>query len=92
MSRNRLTGRTSIDVPAEPDEMTPAVELAAPKREPRRGPGRPPGKRSDDRYRSVTTFLLKDRYQEVQRRIVGTGQDFGDVVDELLAGWLQRNP
>lgn len=91
MSRNRLTGRTSIDVPAEPDE-TPAVELAAPRREPRRGPGRPPGKRSDDRYRSVTTFLLKDRYQEVQRRIVGTGQDFGDVVDELLAGWLQRNP
>lgn len=40
----------------------------------------------------MTTFLLKDRYQEVQRRIVGTGQDFGDVVDELLAGWLKRNP
>ena len=54
--------------------------------------GRPPGKRTNPDFQSVTTFLRKDTYLAVQRALVGSGQDFGDVVDTLLADWLKRNP
>jgi hypothetical protein len=50
--------------------------------------GRPPGKRSNPEYQSVTTFLHRETYLAVQRELVGTDKDFGDVVDELLKNWL----
>lgn len=74
-----ITGALGSQSPADRDR--PAT---------RTGPGRPPGKRSDPAYQSVTTFLHKQTYQDVQRALVGSGQDFGDVVDELLKEWLAR--
>lgn len=57
----------------------------------KRGPGRPPGKRTNPDYQSVTTFLHKQTYIDVQKALIGTGQDFGDIVDDLLKDWLSRN-
>lgn len=75
--------------PSTPAGSKPAAKSQAAK--PIEGPkiGRPPGKRSNPDYQSVTTFLHKQTYQDVQRALYGTGRDFGDVVDELLAGWLK---
>lgn len=55
----------------------------------RSGAGRPKGKRSNADYQSVTTFLHKQTYLDTQRALIGTGQDFGDLVDSLLADWLK---
>jgi hypothetical protein len=85
-------GRAEI----EPEEKPKPKARAKPKPKPataaeaRRGPGRPPGKRSSEAYQSVTTFLLKQTYLDTQRALIGTGRDFGDLVDDLLAEWLKR--
>ena len=91
MRRNRLTGllEPSPDIEGE-TEPIPAEPKATDQTGGRRKAGRPPGKRSDTRYQSVTTFLRADTYQAVQKALIGTGQDFGDVVDDLLAEWLRR--
>jgi hypothetical protein len=71
-----------------------AVQASAPAPEPvsdKPKLGRPPGKRSNPEYQSVTTFLHRETYLAVQRELVGTDKDFGDVVDELLKSWLKQN-
>ena len=80
---NRFSGR--VDLTGQSQEPEPDTQTGT-----RRKAGRPPGKRSDASYQSVTTFLRADTYQSVQKALIGTGQDFGDVVDELLAEWLRR--
>lgn len=52
--------------------------------------GRPPGKRSNPEYQSVTTFLHRQTYLDVQKALIGSTEDFGDVVDQLLKEWLKR--
>lgn len=55
-----------------------------------KGPGRPKvGRRSNPDYQSVTTFLNKKTYHDTQRALFDTGQDFGELIDELLAEWLK---
>src|SRR5262249_41779868 len=56
-----------------------------------RKPGRPPGKRTNPDYQSVTTFLRKKTYLNVQKALIGGDQDFGDVVDDLLKEWLDKH-
>lgn len=70
--------------PDPPDAPTPTPDTQRPKI------GRPPGKRTNPDYQSVTTFLHKQTYVDVQRALVGGDQDFGDVVDGLLREWLDR--
>jgi len=80
-----------IEPKPEPAKPTPKKEREVlSQSEGRRGPGRPPGKRTNPDYQSVTTFLHKQTYLDVQRALVGTEQDFGDVVDDLLKEWLKR--
>ena len=81
-----------IEPKLEPTKPTPKKETKTlSQSEERRGPGRPPGKRTNPNYQSVTTFLHKQTYLDVQRALVGTQQDFGDIVDILLKDWLKRN-
>lgn len=68
----------------------PALPVATPVETDRPKLGRPPGKRSSVDYQSVTTFLHKATYLKVQRELVGSDKDFGDVVDELLQSWLKQ--
>lgn len=80
-----------IEPKPEPTKPTPKKETKILNQsEERRGPGRPPGKRTNPDYQSVTTFLHKQTYLDVQRALVGSGQDFGDVVDDLLKDWLKQ--
>ena len=76
---------TAPDAKPEPTETSaPALQGERPR------VGRPRGKRTDPDYQSVTTFLHKQTYLDVQRTLVGRDQDFGDVVDSLLKEWLDR--
>lgn len=54
-------------------------------------PGRPPGKRSDPAYGQVTAYIRKDTYSAVQVALIqaGKGQEFSELVEELLAKWLK---
>ena len=61
--------------------------------EPARGRGRPPGKRSDPDYQP-TTVLLRKRTKKTAARMledIDSGQDLSDLIEELLAEWIQKH-
>jgi hypothetical protein len=67
----------------------PAPPIAA---EPVRGRGRPPGKRSDPDYQP-TTVLLRQQTKKMANRLLedgSTGQDLSELIEQLLAEWIQR--
>lgn len=83
---NETPGRPTPTVRrSKPPAIAPAPVSAE-----KRPVGRPPGKRTNPEYQSVTTFLHKQTYLDTQRALIGAEQDFGDLVDELLADWLKR--
>ena len=55
-----------------------------------RGKGRPPGKRSDPAWKLYSHFLKKQTHREVTNilRNEENGQDFSDVLQQLLEEWL----
>ena len=57
---------------------------------PIRGKGRPPGKRSDPAWKLYSHFLKKQTHREVTNilRNEENGQDFSDVLQQLLEEWL----
>ena len=66
----------------------PALVMVSTKR---RGRGRPRGKRSDPNFEQVTTYLRKHTHQGVKIALVqeGRGQEFSELVEDLLAEWLK---
>jgi hypothetical protein len=79
------------DPPAEKAptlDIAPAAATAPPSPAPRKG--RPPGKRSDPAYEQVTAYIRGDLYRDVRIRLLqeGKGQEFSELVAELLAAWL----
>lgn len=52
--------------------------------------GRPPGKRSDPAFEPVTAYIRVTTHKEVKIRLIREGgKDFSELVEELLAGWLE---
>ena len=53
--------------------------------------GRPAGKRSDDEYGQVTAYIRKDTHRDVKVALIreGNGEEFSELVQELLAKWLR---
>ena len=52
--------------------------------------GRPPvGKKSDPSYTQVTAYVRRDLYRDVRIALLqdGSGQDFSELVDQLLQRW-----
>ena len=50
---------------------------------------RPIGKRQDKaRYQQISLYMERALYIEARRRIYGSGQDFSDLVNDLVRGWL----
>jgi hypothetical protein len=47
------------------------------------------GKRSDDDYRQVSAYIRKDTHQQVKIALLQEEQEFSELVEELLSGWLQ---
>ncbi len=70
--------------PAAPPCPAPA-EAPAP-----RGPGRPRGKRSDPAFEQVTAYVPRALYRRVRVALLEAdrGQEFSELVAELLADWL----
>lgn len=70
--------------PAEPPRPAPA-EAPAP-----RGPGRPRGKRSDPAFEQVTAYVPRALYRRVRIALLEAdrGQEFSELVAELLVNWL----
>lgn len=60
------------------------VESSLPKR------GRPvKGKRSDPNYVTALAYVRKDTYDEVRNRLFLQRREYSDLVQELLAEWLE---
>ena len=57
-----------------------------------RGRGRPRGKRSDPDFDQVTAYIRKHTHQGAKIALLqeGRGQEFSELVEDLLAEWLQE--
>jgi hypothetical protein len=53
--------------------------------------GRPAGKRSDPAYEQVTAYIRRDTHKDVKIALLqnGQGREFSELVEELLAKWLE---
>ena len=58
------------------------------------GRGRPRGKRSDPTFDQVSAYLPHALYHRVRLELMkdDKGQEFSELVHELLADWLKRRP
>lgn len=74
----------------ERESVTPAEETPPPSPAPKKR-GRPSGKRSDAEYVQVTAYIHKNTHRDVKIALLKSGddKDFSDLVDSLLADWLE---
>ena len=57
---------------------------------PERRRGRPRGKRSNPEYEQVTIYIRRDTHQDAKIVLLKAGRlEFSDLVQRLVAGWLQ---
>ena len=54
--------------------------------------GRPSGKRSDPAFDQVTAYIRRQTYRDVRIALLtqGRGQEFSELVEDLLADWLRK--
>jgi hypothetical protein len=54
--------------------------------------GRPRGKRSNPDYEQISAYLRKDTYRAAKIKLLETGdeRDVSEVLEELLAAWVQQ--
>ena len=71
-----------------PAATAPGPPLDRPPAPPRRG--RPPGKRSDPGFVQVTAYVPGDLYRRVRIGLLedAKGQEFSELVAELLVDWV----
>jgi hypothetical protein len=69
--------------------MEGAPRADAPRPEPM--PKRRAGKREDPDYTQISVYIRKQPYHEVKRRLIGSGHDFSDLVNQLVGEWLLRS-
>jgi hypothetical protein len=76
--------------PFESESVSPPSP-APPITKPAKKRGRPSGKRSDADYVQVTSYIQKDVHRGVKIALLKSGseRDFSELVDSLLAGWLE---
>ena len=57
----------------------------------RPGRGMPRGKRSDPNFEQITAYIRKQTHQGVKIALLqeGRGQEFSELVEDLLAKWLK---
>jgi len=75
------------EAPPDPTPATPSP-TAPPSPAPRKG--RPPGKRSDPAYEQVTAYIPGDLYRKIRIGLLedAKGQEFSELVADLLSAWL----
>lgn len=103
MSASRFSGILNQAKGRKPEPVEVLPELAPPIASPSpalldppapRGPGRPRGKRSDPTFDQVSAYLPHALYHQVRLELMkdDKGQEFSELVHELLADWLKRRP
>src|SRR5215831_12120990 len=77
--------------PAEEQSIAPPDRPAG--SEAVRGRGRPPGKRSDPEYQPTTVLIRKQTKKTAVRLLedIDSGQDLSDLIEQLLAEWIQKH-
>lgn len=76
-----------VQMPAAQGEvLTPQAQDEPPRR------GRPRGKRSDPGFEQVTAYIGRETHRNVKIALLreGTGREFSELVEELLASWLSQ--
>jgi hypothetical protein len=84
--------RSAVLMPTlEPAENLAGVAIQAGRHA--EGKRRKPGKRSDPAFRATTFFVRKDTQRKASRLLEDqeTGKDLSDLVEELLAKWIDDN-
>ena len=74
-----------------PAPESPAVSRKSVKRAKNQKMGRPLGKKSDPAFSQVTVYLRKANHQEAKQRLFSEHREFSELIDELLAKWLQTS-
>lgn len=69
----------------------PAVQLSSPVAAPKPGLS-VLAKSRDPRYVKFTTYVPREMHLRAKSRLVGQGRELSDLVAELLAGWLAKQP
>lgn len=56
--------------------------------------GRPRGKRSSEAFVQVTAYIGRQTHRDVKIALLseGEGREFSELVEELLAGWIESGP
>jgi hypothetical protein len=74
--------------PTGPPPPSPAPSVPA---SPEKKPGRPPGKRSNPDYVQVTAYIPSDLHHNIKLALLQDrkGQEFSELVEELLETWLR---
>ncbi len=76
----RFSDLKIINEPSPRVEPSPAIPAAKPKRV---------GKRDHPDYTQISVYIRKQPYHEAKRKLIGSDQDFSDLVNDLLAAWLR---
>jgi hypothetical protein len=78
--------------PQTAEAQAPVLPTHSPGTAPVRGRGRPPGKRSDPDYQPTTVLLRKQTKKTAVRLLedINAGQDLSDLIEQLLAEWIQK--
>lgn len=49
---------------------------------------RPVGKAKDPAYRQISVYIKQTVHDEAKRKLIGQKEDFSDVVNKLVDGWI----
>jgi hypothetical protein len=49
------------------------------------------GKRDHPDYTQISVYIRKQPYHEAKRKLIGSDQDFSDLVNDLVASWLLKD-
>jgi hypothetical protein len=73
------------------DGLTPIVEESESRHiSPGRGREKRTGKSANrEEYRQISVYLKRQIHHQAQRALIGTAEDFSDLVNRLVADWLQ---
>lgn len=86
--RSETVEQPSLEQPAASGP-TPRQEADVPVRR-----GRPPGKRSSSEHTQITAYIRKKTHHAVKLALLQANdeRDFSELIDELLAEWVQAQP
>ena len=50
---------------------------------------RPIGKRQNPEYQQISAYVRRTLYDEIRKQLIGTNEDFSDLLEKWMADWLQ---